>query len=79
MVEREIDAVIHDLEHRLEHQNMDIDLYLKTRNMDKAALREEVKPVAESRIKRALFLVEFGKTTISRLHRMSWKKKLYLP
>lgn len=61
IVEREIDTVIHDLEHRLEHQNMDLGLYLKTRNMDEAALRAEVRPVAESRIKRALFLVEYGK------------------
>lgn len=61
MIEREIDTVIHDLEHRLEHQNMDMALYLKSRNIDEAALREEVKPVAEGRIKRALFLVEYGK------------------
>ncbi len=61
MLEREIDVVIDDLEHRLEHQNMDMDLYLKSRGMDQEALRAEVKPVAENRIKRSLFLSEFSR------------------
>jgi hypothetical protein len=39
---------------------MDMDLYLKTRSIDMDAFKEEVKPVAEGRLKRALFLVEFG-------------------
>jgi hypothetical protein len=36
-------------------------LYLKARGIDMAGFKEEVRPVAEGRIKRALFLVEFGK------------------
>lgn len=61
MVEREIETVINELQRRLEQQGMDIDLYLKARGIDMEQLKEELKPVAEGRIKRALFLVEFGK------------------
>jgi trigger factor len=61
MLEREIDSVIHNLEHRLEEQNLDMDLYLKTRDMDMDALKEEARPVAESRLKRSLFLFELAK------------------
>lgn len=61
MLEREIDEVIHNLEHRLEHQNMTLDLYLKTRELDRDAFRKEVEPVAENRLKRGLFLMELGK------------------
>jgi len=61
MLEREIDSVIHSLEHRLEEQNLDMDLYLKTRAMDMDALKEEARPVAESRLKRSLFLFELAK------------------
>lgn len=62
MLEQEIDEVIHNLEHRLEHQNMTLDLYLKSRSLEMDAFREEIKPIAEKRLKHSLFLVEFGKT-----------------
>jgi len=61
MLEREIDSVIHNLGHRLEEQNLDMELYLKTRDMDMDALKEEARPVAESRLKRSLFLFELAK------------------
>jgi trigger factor len=61
MVEHEVETVISEFRRRLERQGMDLDLYLKTRNLDMNGFKEEVKPVAEGRIKRALFLVEFGK------------------
>lgn len=61
MVEREVETVISEFGRRLERQGMDLDLYLKTRSLDMDAFKEEVKPVAEGRIKRALFLVEFGR------------------
>ena len=62
MVEHEIETVINDFRRRLERQGMDFDLYLKSRNLDIDGFKEEVRPIAEGRIKRALFLVEFGKT-----------------
>jgi trigger factor len=56
MLEREIDDMLHDLEHRLSEQRLDMDLYLKTRQISSADLRAEMKPVAETRIKRTLTL-----------------------
>jgi trigger factor len=58
MLEREIDVVINQLESRLEQQGLDMALYLKTRSMDAAQLREETKPVAVTRLKRSLVLFE---------------------
>ncbi len=58
MLEREIDVVLNQLESRLEQQGLDMQLYLKTRSMDAAQLREETKPVAETRLKRSLVLFE---------------------
>lgn len=58
MLEREIDVVLNQLESRLEQQRLDMQLYLKTRSMDAAQLREETRPVAETRLKRSLVLFE---------------------
>lgn len=60
MLEHEIDLVIERLQQRLQQQNMDIDLYLKTREMDLTALRDEARPVAETRLKRTLTLLELA-------------------
>jgi len=60
MFERETDHVIEHLKERLERQHLDIDLYLKSRQMDMNGLREEAKPVAETRIKRSLVLLEIA-------------------
>ena len=47
-----------NLESRLNQQGLDMELYLKTRSMDAEQLREETKPVAETRLKRSLVLFE---------------------
>jgi trigger factor len=60
MLDSEIDQMISELGNQLKMQGLDMDLYLKTRNMDKDGLREEIKPTAEFRLKRALFLYEFA-------------------
>lgn len=60
MLEEEIDQVVHNLEHRLNQQNLDMDLYLKTRELDMDGLREETRPTAESRLKRSLLLYELA-------------------
>jgi trigger factor len=60
MLESEIDEVIHQLEHRLKAQNLDLETYLKTRGIDLAELRSEARPVAESRLKRSLVLLEIS-------------------
>jgi trigger factor len=60
MLEDEIDSFIHNLEHRLEQQNLDMDLYLKTRGIDHDQLREELRESAEERMKRSLFLYKLA-------------------
>jgi trigger factor len=61
MLEEEIDEVIHQLEHRLHDQNLDLETYMKTQNLDEEGLREEVKPTAEDRLRRSLILLEVAK------------------
>ena len=61
MLEQEVSDVISDLERRLEQQNLDMELYLKTRSLDMDGLREELHPIAESRLKRSLFLFELAR------------------
>lgn len=61
MLEDEIDSVINNLKSRLENQNQDLDLYVKARGMDMEALREESRPVAETRLKNTLALLELAK------------------
>jgi trigger factor len=56
MLEREIDYVIDNLESRLEQQKIDLDLYLKSRQMEMSDLREEGRPVAEKRLRQMLVL-----------------------
>ena len=61
MLEREIDIYLQQLENRLAQQKLDMDTYLKMRKMDKDALREETKPLAEERLKSTLILLEISK------------------
>jgi trigger factor len=58
MLEDEIDDFIHDLEHQLAQQGLNIELYLQSRALDMDELREEVKEQAEARMKRGLILME---------------------
>lgn len=58
MLDHETDHYIQDLQGRLSQQGLTIELYLQSRDMDMDALREEVKPSAEERVKRGLILME---------------------
>jgi len=58
MLEDEIDDFIHDLEHQLAQQGLNIDLYLKSRSLEMSELRDEVRERAEARMKRGLILME---------------------
>jgi len=62
MLEREVENVIDDLNNRLRQQNMDMDLYLKTRDMEKEDLQEEARPIAENRMKKSLVIYEVSRT-----------------
>ncbi|MFL7891399.1 MAG: trigger factor [Anaerolineales bacterium] len=61
MKENEIDNVIQQLENRLRNQGLDLDLYLKTRDMENQDLRDEAEPVAETRVKRSLVVLEIAR------------------
>jgi trigger factor len=58
MLDQEIDSVTHQLEHRLADQRLDLETYMKSRQMDQEALKKEMTPVAESRLKRFLTVFE---------------------
>jgi trigger factor len=60
MLEHELEHLLEDLKRELAYQGMDIDLYLKTREIDMDGLNEEMKPSAEKRIARGLVLMEVG-------------------
>jgi trigger factor len=61
MLEREIDLFMEQLNNRLAQQKIDMDTYLKMRKIDAQALREEIKPQAEERLRRTLVLLEISK------------------
>jgi trigger factor len=61
MLDNEVNNVIQQLESRLANQGLDMDIYLKTRELDEGGLREETIPVAETRVKRSLVLLEIAK------------------
>jgi trigger factor len=58
MLEQETDGLVEQLKRRMQEQGVDYPTYLKTRQMDEAGFREEVKPNAETRLKRSLILLE---------------------
>jgi trigger factor len=60
MLEHEIDNYYRQLENRLSGQGLDMTTYLKTRQLDETGLREEIKPNAETRLKRSLLLYEIS-------------------
>jgi trigger factor len=60
-LENEIDEVIRNLRNRLESQSLDLNIYMKSRNINEQELREETTPVAEERLKKTLYLYEIAK------------------
>jgi len=57
MLKNEEEEVLHRIEHDLEHRNLDLDLYLKLRKLDRDQFNEEeVKPTAKNRIERSLIM-----------------------
>lgn len=62
MLENEIEVYIDQLKNRLSQQGLDIDIYLKSRQMDIEELKEELRPQAENRLKRSLILFEISRT-----------------
>ena len=60
-VEDEITNVLDGLKNRLQSDNLDLDLYMKTRGITYDDLLEETRPVAEEQLKRSLFLFRLAK------------------
>lgn len=62
MLEEEIEQFLHGLEHNLERDRLDLNTYLKMREMDRETfIEKEVKPAAERRLLRSLVLEEFAR------------------
>ena len=61
MMDHEIQHYIVYLEPQLASQGLDIDTYLKTRQMEMEDLRKEVRPNVEERLKKSLVLMEVSK------------------
>jgi FKBP-type peptidyl-prolyl cis-trans isomerase (trigger factor) len=60
---------LHGVEHNLEHDRLDLDTYLKMRQMDRETfINEEVRPAAARRLERSLVLEEFAR-------RKMWKSR----
>ena len=56
MLDAEIDGYIHDMNHRLEHQGMTLDMYMQMMNTDLASVREQFRGKAEHNIMTRLVL-----------------------
>jgi trigger factor len=62
MLEDEIEQFLENVQHNLEHDRLDLDTYLKMRDMDRSTFIEtEVRPAAARRLERSLVLEEFAK------------------
>jgi trigger factor len=61
MLDRETDLFVEQLENRLSQQKMDMETYLKMRKIDMNALRTEIKPQAEDRLRHTLVLLEIAR------------------
>jgi trigger factor len=61
MLDHEIHLYIDQLENRLAQQGLDLETYLKTRQMDDKALHEEVRPLADQRLKQTLVLFKVAR------------------
>lgn len=62
LLENEITDFLHGVEHDLEHERLDLDTYLKMREMNRETFIEtEVKPAAARRLARSLVLAEFAR------------------
>ncbi len=56
MLDAEIDGYIHDMNHRLEHQGMTLDMYMQMMNTDLDSVREQFRGKAEHNIMTRLVL-----------------------
>ena len=61
LLEDEIEHVLHDFEHNLSHQNMDLETFLKLNKMEKPDfIEKEIKPVAKRQLEHSLVLEQIS-------------------
>ena len=58
LTEEEIDRMVHEYAHNLEHQGLTLDMFYKFTNSDELALREQMRNDAEKRVKYRFMLEE---------------------
>jgi trigger factor len=61
MLDHEVEHYVEDLEPQLAQQGLDMETYLKTRQITLDELKDEVRPSVEERLKRSLVLMEVSK------------------
>lgn len=61
MLDHEIGHYLENLEPQLASQGLDMETYLKSRQMDIDALREEVRPAVEARLNKSLVIMEISR------------------
>ncbi len=62
MLDEEVEEFLQGVEHNLEHDRLDLETYLKMREMDRETfIDQEVKPAAQRRLLRSLVLEEFAR------------------
>ncbi|MBO6195216.1 MAG: trigger factor [Bacilli bacterium] len=60
LVEEEIDRMVHEYGHNLEHQGITLDMFYQFTNSDEQALREQMRNDAEKRVKYRFMLEEIA-------------------
>jgi len=62
LLDDEIQQVLHEFEHNLAHQNMDMETFLKLNKMEEADfIEKEIKPVAQRQLEHSLVLEQLSK------------------
>ncbi|MFV1858184.1 MAG: trigger factor, partial [Anaerolineales bacterium] len=56
LADQEVDDLLHDIAHRLDAQNLTLEDYFQAEDKTEAEVRDELRPRAEERVKRALIL-----------------------
>ncbi|GMR11598.1 MAG: trigger factor [Anaerolineae bacterium] len=56
LADQEVDDLLHDIVHRLEAQKLTLEDYFQAENKTEAEVRDELRPRAEERVRRALIL-----------------------
>lgn len=61
LINRELDHLVHDVEHDLSHRGLKLEQYLETTNQTEESLRNELRPRAEKGVKIDLVLTSIAK------------------